>query len=150
MAQGYGMAQESVSVTGIWESALPHTVPPLRLCPCWSPLPALPWAASASIRAEVISQRSHGNRSCVWLGHGKGQARRRIWDSYFSQGQGKESSVPQETETPRGQGLAQGHLAVSCGVFSPSSMVERKIKRDNHYRGPLLRNALQGTYPRKY
>lgn len=63
----------------------------------------------------------------------------------FSQGQGKESSVAQETETLRGPGLAQGHLAVSCGAFSPSYTVERKIKKDDHYRGPAISNCTSGN-----
>lgn len=145
MARGYGMAQESIPMTGIWEFHLTPHCPPLRLCPCRPPPPALPRAASASGGAEVISQRSHGNRSRAWLGHGKGQARRRIRDSYFPKDKAKRAPWPRKRRPSEGRDLPKVHLAVSCGAFSPAYTVERKIKKDDHYRGPAISNCTSGN-----
>lgn len=141
MAHGHGRAQQSVSVTGIWEFRLPPH------CPCWSPLPARPWAASASIGAEVISQRSHGNSSCAWLGHGKGQAN--LGQLFFPRTRQRELRAPGHGDPSR-QGLAQYQGAVSCRAFSPSDTVGRKIKKDNHYRGPSISHCTSGSLSSQY
>lgn len=145
MVRRYGLAQEGTSVTGIWELCLTSVPLPMLV-----PLPALPcWphrVALASVGAEVILQRSHGNNSSTWLGRGKGQTRRQIWDGSFSQGQGKESTVLMETKTHRGQDLIQGHSAVS----GRGSLILTKCGRDNkmgqHYRELLIRNCTLGGF----
>lgn len=127
-----------------------HTSSPL---PMLVPLPALPcWphqAAAASAEAEIISQRSCGNNSCTWPGHGKGQARRWIWVSYFSQGQIKDSSELQEAETHRGQGPAQGHPAPQWQRSShPKWMWMGRSNGQPLHRAFDPVTALWGTYPR--
>lgn len=124
-----------------------HTSVPLTML---VPLPALPcwphWAAVALAGAEIISQRSCGNNSCMWLGHGKGQARRRIWVGYFSQGQVKESSVLQETDPQRAGTCPRSFRTSVAEAFSPSFNVDGKIKWDNHYREPLIQSLPFGEF----
>lgn len=125
-------------LTPCCRNSVPLTpVVPLPVLPCWSHR-----AAVASGGAEIISQRSRGDNSCTWQPRMAGAWERpckqmNLGRLFFPRTSKGELSAPGNRD-PQRQGLAQGHSARQGRGLSPSSHMDGKIKRDNHYQQTLI------------